>query len=487
MHPSRSEAGFGSSSSAEIKALPAQTVEALSAALAPADVPAVENIQASLRWPELSLVETASACNGCGACRTLNPTWRMCPSFRASRREEASPRGQANLIRQIATGQIEPKLWGTEEFHAHAGLCIHCKLCKTECPAGVDVSSLMLEAKAAYVENHGLPPGDWIFSRLEMWARLASRFPILSNFLMSRRSARWLIERLLGVSRYRVLPPVRRTPFTRRALRLGLTRPRPQQSGPRVAYFVDVYANYYDHELAESVVAVLQQAEVNVLVPHRQRSSGMAPLIVGDIDYARDLALSNLRVLGNAVRDGYTVVCSEPTAALMLKNEYVKLTDDLDAELVAQNTMDVGQYLMGLHARDQLPRPNEPLHARVGYHQPCHLRALDVGLPGLDLIRLIPELDVEFINRGCSGMGGTYGLGRGQFRTSLRAGRELLSRLRDDDIEIGSTECGACRIQMEQGVTKRTLHPIKLLSLGYGLNPSLRQHFNEPKPRHVML
>ncbi|MGZ3301060.1 MAG: FAD-linked oxidase C-terminal domain-containing protein, partial [Isosphaeraceae bacterium] len=439
-----------------------------------------------LRWPEPGALAMASACHGCGECRTLDPTLRMCPSYRAHRREAATPRSQANLVRQIATGQVDPKLWGSEEFKAHAGLCIHCKLCQPECPAGVDVSSLMLEAKAAFVENHGLPPGDWVFSRLEMWARLASRFPIISNFLMSRRSARWLIERVLGVSRHRVLPRVRRTPFTRRAQRLGLARPRPHQSGPRVVYFVDVYANYYDHELAESVVAVLHQAEVNVFVPPRQRSSGMASLIVGDIDYARDLALCNLRVLGNAVRDGYTVVCSEPTAALMLRQEYVKLTDDLDAELVAQNTMDLGQYLAGLDARGQLPRPHEPLHARVGYHQPCHLRALDVGMPGLDLIRRIPELDVEFINRGCSGMGGTYGLGRDQFRTSLRAGRDLLRRLKDDDIEVGATECGACRIQMEQGLTKRTLHPIKFLSLGYGLNPSLRQHFKEPKPRHVM-
>jgi Fe-S oxidoreductase len=212
----------------------------------------------------------------------------------------------------------------------------------------------------------------------------------------------------------------------------------------------------------------------------------MAPLIVGDIDYARDLAVSNLRILGNAVRDGYTVVCSEPTAALMLRQEYVKLTDDLDAALVAQNTMDLGQYLAGLDARGQLPRPHEPLHARVGYHQPCHLRALDVGLPGMELIRKIPELQVEFINRGCSGMGGTYGLGRHQFRSSLRAGRDLLKRLKDDDIDLGATECGACRIQMEQGQTKRTMHPVKLLSLGYGLNPSLRERFKNPKPRRAM-
>ncbi len=326
-----------------------------------------------LRWPEPGAEAMAAACHGCGECRNLDPALRMCPSYRAHRREAATPRSQANLIRQIAVGQIDPKLWGTEQFKAHAGLCIHCKLCLSECPAGVDVSSLMLEAKAAFVENHGLPPSDWVFSRLEMWARLASRFPILANFLMSRRSARWLIERTLGVSRHRVLPRVRRTPFTRRAMHLGLARPRPHQSGPRVVYFVDVYANYYDHELAESVVAVLQQADVNVFVPPRQRSCGMASLIVGDIDHARDLALNNLRVLGNAVRDGYTVVCSEPTAALMLRHEYVKLTDDLDAELVAQNTMDLGQYLVGLDVRGQLPRPHAPLNARAGYHQPCHL------------------------------------------------------------------------------------------------------------------
>ena len=81
-----------------------------------------------------------------------------------------------------------------------------------------------------------------------------------------------------------------RTPFTRRAARLGLNKPRPHLSGPRVVYFVDVYANYYDQELAESVVGVLRHAEVNVFVPSRQRSSGMAALIVGDVDHAREAA-----------------------------------------------------------------------------------------------------------------------------------------------------------------------------------------------------
>ncbi len=446
-------------------------------------LPSLNVIEPLLRWEGKTPWDVAASCNGCGACRTLEPSLRMCPAFRASRTEAASPRAQANLLRQIASGVVDPRLWGSDEMKRHSDLCIHCTLCRSECPSAVDVSSLMIEAKAAYVQLHGLPPVDWMLSRVEHWAKLASRFPIVSNALMANGGARWLIERLFGLSKYRRLPKAHRTSFVRRADRLGLSKPKAQTSGPRVAYFVDVFANYFDQELGEAVVAVLKQAGVNVFVPRHQRGSGMAALVAGDLDHARELATSNLRVLGNAVRDGYTIVCSEPTATLMLRDEYAKLTDDLDAGLVAANTMDVGQYLAGLQARGQLPEPTQPLHARVGYHQPCHLRTLDVGTPGLDLIRLIPELDVQVIDQGCSGMAGTFGLARRNFRSSIRAGRGLQRRLREVDIEIGSTECGSCRMQMEQGVIKRTLHPVKLLSLSYGLNPSLLGQFKSPKGR----
>jgi Fe-S oxidoreductase len=447
---------------------------------------AVSPILTVLRWVDRGPAETASACNACGVCRSTDPSTRMCPTFRALREERATPRAKANLLRQLLTGEVDPKLWGTEELKRNADLCIHCNLCSRECPSGVDVSSLMLEAKAAYVENHGLPPGDWATSRVELWSRIASRLPILTNALLASRPARWLLERVFGLSHLRRMPRAHRTPFTRRAARLGLTRARPHEPGPRVVYFVDVFANYFDQELAEAVVAVLRHAGVNVYIPPGQRDSGMPALIVGDVDHARDLALANLRVLGNAVRDGYTIVCSEPTATLMLRQEYLKLTDDLDASLVAENTRDIGQYLTGLDARGQLAPPKMPLRAKVGYHQPCHLRALDVGTPSLDLIRRIPELEVEFIDRGCSGMAGTFGLHRDNFRTSLRAGRGLLSRLKDSDIELGATECSACRMQMEQGAPKRTLHPVKLLSLSYGFSPSLRRQLKDPKTRHAV-
>ena len=85
-------------------------------------------------------------------------------------------------------------------------------------------------------------------------------------------------------------------------------------------------------------------------------------------------------------------------------------------------------------------------------------------------------------------MGGTYGLARDRFWTSLRAGRGLLRRLRDGDIDIGATECGACRIQMEQGVTKRTLAPDQAPQLGLRSEPLAAPALQGPQTasRHVV-
>ena len=96
-----------------------------------------------------------------------------------------------------------------------------------------------------------------------------------------------------------------------------------------------------------------------------------------------------------------------------------------------------------------------------------------MGSPGESLLRLIPGLSVKRIERGCSGMAGTFGLRRDKYRASLRAGWGLISALRDPLIDLVTTECSACKMQMEQGTTKPTIHPLKMLALAYGLMPEI--------------
>ena len=74
-------------------------------------------------------------------------------------------------------------------------------------------------------------------------------------------------------------------------------------------------------------------------------------------------------------------------------------------------------------------------------------------------------------------MAGTFGLKRENYRASLRAGWALISRVRDPGIQVGATECSTCKLQMEQGTHKATIHPLKILALAYGLMPEAADLF----------
>ena len=208
-----------------------------------------------------------------------------------------------------------------------------------------------------------------------------------------------------------------------------------------------------------------------VYVPPEQKQAGMAAISYGALEFARRLAHHNVAILAEAVRQGYHVVATEPAAAHCLVREYLNLLDDEDARLVAQNTSEACTYLWKMHTLGKLQLDLRPINATLAYHMPCRLKALKVGSPGEQLLRLIPGLTVQRIEEGCSGMAGTFGLKRENYRTSLRIGWGLISRLRDPNIQAGTTECSTCKIQMEQGTTKPTIHPLKLFALAYGLMP----------------
>lgn len=433
-----------------------------------------EPIKLQLAWDHTDVAHAARICNGCGRCRTQSPEERMCPIFRFAPGEEASPRAKANLMRGILTGRLDPEQLSKDRLKAIADLCVNCHQCSSECPANVDIPKLVLETKAQYVATNGLRPTEWLFTRLDSLCYYGSTFATLSNWIIGNRQMRWLLEKLLGIAQGRKLPRFAMRPFLREAQRRRLTR-QGRYEGRKVVYFVDVYANWFDVELATAFVAVMRHNGINVFVHPRQVPSGMSAISIGAVDTARRFAARNTAFLAEAVRQGYQVITTEPSAALCLKNEYLNLSDDDDVQLVSENTFDASTYLWKMHQSGQLELDFKPINATIGYHLPCHLRTLDAGSPGENLLHLIPGLTVRRIEKGCSGMAGTFGLKRKNYRSSLRAGWGLISALRDPSIQAGATECSACKIQMEQGTTKPTIHPIKLLALSYRAMPELER------------
>jgi FAD/FMN-containing dehydrogenase/Fe-S oxidoreductase len=431
-----------------------------------------DKIKWQLRWNKDEVRSEATSCNGCGHCRTESVHERMCPIFRVTHGEAASPRAKANLVRQLLAQDPEGRALAGDDVREIADLCVNCRMCASECPAHVNIPKLMLEAKAANTAEHGLDRADWTLARSESFAALASLFAVGVNAVLKSRTARWFMEQILGISRKRRLPPFTSRNFLRQAKANGWTR-RPRGRQPRVAYFVDVFANYNDPQIAEAVVRVLHHQGVEVYVPLGQRGCGMAPLAVGDVESAQDAARHNIRIFADLAREGYPIVCSEPTAALMLRNDYPYLVDDPDAQLVADRVVECTALLWSMHEAGRLRTDFRPLPAAIGHHVPCHLKALGGEAAGPRLLALIPEMRVHKIDVGCSGMAGTFGLRASNYDVSLEAGRALFEELRRPSSLFGSTECSACRMQMEEGAGKQTLHPVQYLALAYGLMPEI--------------
>ena len=439
-----------------------------------------------LVWSEAERDAAADRCNGCGDCRTRATPTRMCPTFHATGDEAATPRAKAALLR-LLTGTNRTGPLTDDESRAIADLCVNCKMCRTECPAHADIPTLALEAKAVIQANNGLNRDEWVLARIGGLLRLGSWFNTTANLMLGTRPTRWLIEKVFGLSRKRTLPRLPFRSFLARARSAGMTtRGKPLSlDGPvsamRVAYFVDTFANRADPLIAEATVAVLRHHGIEVYVPPRQRGSGVAALTQGDLDRARELAAHNVRVFADLIRDGYVVITSEPTAAVTIAQDYPRLIDDADTKLVAGQTQELTAFLWGMYEVGWLRTDfQKTLDLSLGHHVPCHVKALGGEPAGPKLLRLIPGVRVTTIDRSCSGMAGTYGLKASTYAASLKTGQPMLDVLNDPAIQYGSTECGSCRLQMQEGSRKRTLHPVQYLALAYGLLPPIERKLRRP-------
>jgi FAD/FMN-containing dehydrogenase/Fe-S oxidoreductase len=413
-------------------------------------------------------VREIEQCNGNGLCRSFDPDLTMCPIFRATGDEDASPRAKGNLMRYWLTGLLDDDIMLTDEFKRIADLCVNCKMCALQCPSLVNIPKLMMEARAEYVKAQGLTRAQFALTRSEFMSRMGATFGPIANIFLQANWFRWIMEKVLQLDRRRAMPKFDWGRNIGKLRRYLSKKPPLNNPVDKVVYFVDLYATYNDHELGRAVVDVLLLNNIEVMIPD-QLGVSMPAISYGAIDYARKAVEYNVRNLAKAVRDGYKIVCSEPTAALCLKEEYLDLTDSKDAHLVAENTWEITDYLTGLHEKGQLNDNFKKLPIKLAYHKPCHYKALQIEKDSGFLLSLIDGVEIEELPNSCCGIAGTFGFQKKNYDLSMKAGEPMLGPLRESKAEFGLTECGTCKMQMELATNKKTLHPIKVLAASYGL------------------
>lgn len=231
----------------------------------------------------------------------------------------------------------------------------------------------------------------------------------------------------------------------------------------KIVYYHGCVVDYFDHKTGQAVVQILEKVGCTVEVPDLICCS--FPLLnSGEFQLARKRATELTRVLGEFVGAGFQVVYSCPTCGHALKEAYPRLVNSDLARSVAENTHFISSYLLALRRAGEMELEFNDRPVSLAYHTPCHLRSQDLSTASVELLSLIPKLDVEHVDKGCCGMGGSWAL-RSKRRGELAAevGSALFNDILERKPQTVATDCFSCGIQIARYTNSPPVHPMHIL------------------------
>jgi Fe-S oxidoreductase len=377
----------------------------------------------------------------------------MCPIYKTTREEAASPKAKANILRALVSGKVHDKVLYEAAFQYVIDRCVNCGSCFLECPSNVHIPQMAIEARSRYAKRFGVSLANRLLVSAEAAGRYTRKLAPVIRVLMAPQLLRSVNQRLTGIAAQR--------PFVSFAPRSLFERIQPVegQGAPRVLYFSGCYAGYIRPEIGQAAVKVLERLGMAVMTPV-QHCCGLPMLSKGMVDQAKRKVTQNLarwRHLLDSV-DHVVVTCS--SCGLSLMQEWRCLTGDDALNLLEAKMIHISQLV--LNRCDGLCIDSANL--KLAYHHPCHLKIQPHPDASVRMLQQIDGVAVSVLDSHCCGMAGTWGFSAGNFSLSARIGSDLVRKLHDTDATFGVTDCPTCRMQMEHLSRIPVRHPIEVLA-----------------------
>jgi Fe-S oxidoreductase len=403
-------------------------------------------------------------CNNNGHCRKFD-AGTMCPSYRVTRDEQHTTRGRANTLRLALSGQLEGEDLAGEAVDAALDLCVSCKGCRRECPTGVDMAKLKIEALAARRERRGLSVRDKLVAYLPRYAPRVAGLGALANLRDRVPGAAALSERLFGFSAQRPLPRWRGD-YLRDARRENGDE---RAAAREVVLFVDTFTNYFAGDIARAARRVLQTAgyrvHLNAVDGERPLCCGRTFLAAGLVAEAKLEARRTIDALLPFARRDVPIVGLEPSCLLGMRDEFLQYGFGGDAEAIAGKARLFEEFLVEERDARGLELPLRPLDAKALVHAHCHQKAFAAAQSMQSVLTWIPGLEPRPVETSCCGMAGAFGYEARHYDISMRMGEAaLLPAVRAAPRETLIVADGfSCRHQIEDGAGRAALHAAQVL------------------------
>jgi len=406
-------------------------------------------------------------CHGCRRC------FNLCDSF---------PR-LFDLVDESESGELDSV--DSKDFKPVVDACTLCDMCfLTKCPYvpphefNLDFPHLMLRYRAIEQKKGQIPFAAKQLTKTDRNGEIASKVAGLANWAgkCGNVVTRPAMEATLGVHRKAKLPEFASLPFTEHTEVPEVNRDAPAY-GRKAVLYATCFANYNNPAIGVAARAALARngVETEVVYP---RCCGMPQFEQGDIAAVAESAKATAADLKPWIDKGYDVIALVPSCALMLKFEWPLIVpDDDDVQNLSAATSDVTEYIVSIAKGEGLADGLNALDGGVVVHISCHSRAQNMGQKAAEMLRLIPDLKLDVIER-CSGHGGSWGIMKENFEVGLKVGKPVARKAGDADARYILSECPLARDHIVQGIEMldkptdgivNMQHPVELFARAYGL------------------
>lgn len=364
-----------------------------------------------------------------------------------------------------------------QEIHQVMDACFHCKLCEVQCPYTprdnhafqLNFPGLVSRYRALEAKKKGFSLRDRILGNPDLAGAMARLSLGMANFFNNVKIFRYVLEKILGIHRKKLLPIFASTPFEKWAAKMGRIKTSP---GSEAVLFQTCYVQHNEPQLGRDTLEVMDQNKVDCACVKGLECCGMPAWEHGDLESLRKHAKTNLEILMPYVDQGAKVLVINPTCAMLMRREYPTILkgEDRDrAQKLSEAIRNTTEYLWSLRGEKRFSRefPNPPPNP-VAYHAPCHLRAQAVGFAGRDLLKQIPGLEIKMVME-CCGHDGTYAMKTEGFEPSQKIGRKSFDGMLSG--QTMATECPLAALQFQQHTGTKAQHPMSILAKAYRPKP----------------
>lgn len=348
--------------------------------------------------------------------------------------------------------------------------CMNCKRCEVACPSGVKIGDMIQSAKLEYGKRSHIIR-DTTLASTDLVGPMASAFAPVANLALSMKPVKAVLDATIGVSKHRTMPKYSSQTFESWFKKNAAAK----QDGFRnhISYYHGCYANFNYPQLGKDFVAVMNALGYGVHLLDKEECCGVAMISAGMKKQATKKAQHNVKVIGEAVAAGRKVVTVSTSCTLTIRDEYPHLLG-VDNSAVRDNVVLVEKFLwQALSAENVKLVWKEDYKARAAYHVPCHQEVLGWSNFTIELLQMIPGMELTVLDSHCCGIGGTYGFKKENYETSQKIGQPLFDSIKAADPDFVACECETCKWQIEMSTGYAVKNPISILAEALDLEKTM--------------